>query len=373
MSISFILTCCEDASHIARCLASIAAVARPDDELILIDNGSTDGTSEMIDGHLAQAGFHPEVALKPVLLGARTPGGMGIPANIGLSLATKETIFFVTGRDWIDVGGFAKLRGRLALSQADIAIANYQVFDEGLGASRPPPDTDAWGAMTPGGNDVGAVRRHALRLLAAPWRTFYRHSFLQGNGLRFPEGDLPQEETPFHWATCLAARTLAIHDVTVCHHRVSRPEATEDSRQPAAFLTHFATITGLLRGQDEAYHLIAIGWLVENVAHQHRYLPLDGLYAYAREAAAQLSKVPNALWTKALAQGDPRHPAWIVADRLRCADVGGQLASWENARLSRRLDRLEAGLADTAELARDALERLRGQDAARGFAAIRAS
>lgn len=372
MLISFILTCCDDAPHIARCLVSIAAVARPGDELILIDNGSTDGTSEMIDGHLAQAGFHPEVALKPVLLGARTPGGMGIPANIGLSLAAKETIFFVTGCEWIDAGGFAKLRGRLALSQADIAIANYQIFDEGLGALRPPPDTDAWGAMTPGGNDVGAVRRHALRLLAAPWRTFYRHSFLQGKGLRFPEGDLPQEETPFHWATCLAARTLAIHDVTVCHRRVSRPEAAEDSLQPMAFLTHFATITGLLRGQDEACHLIAIGWLVENVAHQHRYLPLDGLYAYAREAAAQLSKVPNVLWTKALAQVDPRHPAWIVADRLRCGDVGGQLASWENARLSRRLDRLEAGLADTAELARDTLERLRGQDAARGFAAIRA-
>lgn len=372
MSISFILTCHDDAPHLARCLASIVAVARPGDELILVDNGSTDGTPEIIDGHLAQAGFHPEVVLKPVLLGAQTPGRMGISANIGMSLAIKETIFFVRGRDWIEAAGFAQLRGRLALSPTEIAIANYRVFDEGLGASRPPPDTDAWGAIMPRGHDVGAVRRHALRLLAAPWRTFYRRSFLQGKGLRFPEGDLLQEETPFHWATCLAACTLAIHDVTVCHHRVSRPEAAEDSRQPAAFLAHFATITELLRGQDEACHLIAIGWLVDNVAHQHLYLPLDGLYAYAHEAAALLSKVPNALWTKALSQGHARHPAWLVANRLRCGDVGGQLASWENARLSRRLDRLEAELADTAELARGTLERLRGEDAARGFAAIRA-
>lgn len=374
MFVSFILTSYNVRPYLDQCLKSLAAVSRAGDEVILVDDGSTDGSAELIAAGLADFGFDPGVALHPVCLGTNTIGGVGIPANIGLSLATKEIVFFVDGDDWIIPEGFNRARAQMKLTPADILIGNYRVFDDTTRISGRPADSVRWHRLD-GGANPKALRLQALSLIGVPWRKFYRRSFLEANRLRFPEGDFFYEDNPFHWAVCLAAGSIRFHDMALCQHRVNRPGQTmgEDGMALAAFFTHFQMIRGMLHEKDAEYHRLAVTWLIENMAWHCDRLSADARYPYALRAASTLSTIPEPLWAEALAGNGHLHPVWFTADRLRRGDVAGQVGSWEHARLHRRLTGIEAQLASIAGTSTNALTRLRGQDAADRFAAIRAS
>ena len=374
MTISFILTSYDIHPYLPQCLRSLATVARSGDEVIVVDDGSTDGSAEMIASGLADFGFNPGVSLQPVCLGANTMGGVGIPANIGLSMASRDIVFFVDGDDWIIPEGFNRARAQMTLTPADILVANYRVFDETGQTSSRPADADRWHRLVPQG-DIQALRLQALSLIGVPWRKFYRRSFLEERGLRFPEGNFFYEDNPFHWAVCLAAGSIRFLDAAVCQHRVNRPGQTmsESGMALAAFFTHFETISRMLHQNDGENHLLAVTWLLENMAWHCDRLSLDALYPYAVQASATLSAIPELLWFKALERSGHLHPVWVAANRLRRGDVSGQVASWEHARLHRRLAQVETQLAGIAETTKDSLARLRGQDAADCFAAIRAN
>jgi glycosyltransferase involved in cell wall biosynthesis len=373
MFISFILISCNIRPYLAQCLRSLAAVARAGDELILVDDGSTDGSAELIASGLTEFGFDPAVSLNPVCLGANTTGGIGIPANIGLSIATRDTVFFVDGGDWIVSDGFNRARARMTVTPADILIANYGVVDEARQTSARPTDSTRWHRLLHDA-DMETLRLQALSLTGVPWRKFYRRSFLETPGLRFPEGDFLYEDHPFHWAVCLATGSIRFHDAIVCQHRVNRLGRTidEDGMALTAFFTHFQTIERMLHQKDAEYHLLAVAWLVENMAWHCKRLSGDALYPYALQAASTLSAIPEPLWTKALARNGHLDPVWFVAERLHRGDVAGQVSSWEHARLHRKLNEIETHLANIAETSKSALDRLRGQDAADRFAAIKA-
>ncbi|GGO30441.1 hypothetical protein GCM10010991_15300 [Gemmobacter aquaticus] len=374
MTISFILTSYNIRPYLPQCLRSLSNVARPGDEVIVVDDGSTDGSAELIASKLSDFGFGPGVNLQPVCLGANTMGGVGIPANIGLSLATQETVFFVDGDDWIIPEGFNRARAQMLLTPADILIANYKVFDETRQTSSQPADDDKWHKLVHKG-DIEILRVQALSLIGVPWRKFYRRGFLQERALRFPEGDFFYEDNPFHWAVCLAAGSIRFLDTAVCQHRVNRPGQTmgESGMALTAFFTHFETISRMLHRRDAEYHLLAVRWLLENMAWHTNRLSAEAFYPYAVHAAAVLSAIPEPIWVEALARSGHLHPVWLVADRLRKGDISGQVNSWEHARLHGRLAEIEAHLADIGKTSKESLDRLRGQDAADRFAAIKAT
>ena len=110
MSISFIITTFNIHNYVGTCLASVARVARGGDEVIVVDDGSDDGTVEVIRSFAERKEFPRDVQFRPVYLGTNTMGGVGIGANIGMAEATRDTVFFVDGDDWIQPEGFRRAR-----------------------------------------------------------------------------------------------------------------------------------------------------------------------------------------------------------------------------------------------------------------------
>lgn len=371
MSISFILTSYNVAPYLQQSLQSLAAVARDGDQIIMVDDGSSDGSDAIIRDCAADPAFAPGVEMVPVCLGTNTMGGVGIAANIGLSLATRDTVFFVDGDDWIEPAGFNRARAQVTLWPADILIVNYLVFDDAAQRSYPPADADRWRRMSRT-DDVQANRTQALGLIAVPWRKFYDRRFIERHALRFPEVDAFYEDNPFHWAVCLAAESIRFLDAVVCQHRVNRPGQTmgESGVALTAFFTHYRAIEKLLGPRDDGYRLIAVDWLLGNMAWHCDRLAPEAFYPYATEAAETLATIPGGLWSRAFEASQHRHPVWMVADRLRRGDVSGQIASWETAALHRRMDKVEAQLREVGGLSQSALDRLRGQDAAACFKAL---
>lgn len=276
MRVSFIVTTYNIGRYIGRCLESVAAVAQADDEIIIVDDGSSDATKNIVRDFCFGAKRPKDITMNPVLLGENTMGGVGIAGNIGLGLATGDVVFFVDGDDWLDVDGFVQARKAFELRDDDIIIVNYQEFDEKNSRYKPPADEKRWSAITRT-NDGQLRQMQALEMIAVPWRKFYRKSFLEEHNLRFPEGDFFFEDNPFHWAVCLATDRISFLDVTLCYHRVNRPGQTMAStgRELIAFLDHYQTIlTQLGPAPVKAFKLQAISWLLGNMSwHLDRLQP----------------------------------------------------------------------------------------------------
>lgn len=349
MQISFIVTSYNIDAYIHHCLDSLCACVEPGDQVIVVDDGSSDETVVRIQQALADLPWPKGVAQVPVFLGKNTPGGVGTAANIGLAHADRAAVFFVDGDDWLEVEGFRAARRAFEAARSDILIANYQTYDEIAGASTPPSDAPSW-PQDVAGLSPEAAQDLALSLNAVPWRKFYRRAFLEAHGLRFPEGDFFYEDNPFHWAVCLRAKTIAYLDVSLAQHRMNRVGQTmgDAGHGFAAMFTHYETILADLEEIAPARGDVADLWLATNMRWQLERISLEALPAYGSRAAAVLGAAlaprwqamcegPLADWSIAhlllalLASGAPGlMQAWIPWQSLRQIEAqGARLAAVE--------------------------------------------
>ena len=329
MAISFIITTYNILPYIERCLTSVAQVARPGDEVIVVDDGSDDGTVEAIEGFSTGAGFPDGVDFRPLHLGANTIGGVGIGGNIGLSEASRDTVFFVDGDDWIDQTGFTRARAYWTLHQSDILITNYLEYDEKNRKTKHPADQHRWAELNRA-QPLDALRRQALSFIAVPWRKFYRRDFLEQHKLRFPEGDFFFEDNPLHWAVCLAAGSIGFLDTVICHHRINRPGQTMVSTgsELAAFFTHFHTILDGLPEDDPDLQATAVRWLLGNMNWHMQRLHPSARASYASTAAETLALISDTVWKQHVAPSESHKKIWPIADRLRQGDIWKIVDDW---------------------------------------------
>lgn len=353
MTLSFIVTTYNIVPYVERCFASLTACARPGDRVIVVDDGSTDGTAEELETLLAQSGFAPGVALHPILLGTNTIGGVGIAGNTGLYEALSdpqcEAVFFVDGDDWLEPAGFVACRRAFEAAQTDILIGNYAEYDETEDRHRRPADAALWGRVRRlPAHDREAVQRLALAMIAVPWRKFYRANFLRAHRLRFPEGDFFFEDNPFHWEVCLRAGSITFFDRVLCQHRINRPGQTMASTgtELSAFFDHYDTIRAALPTQDVELEATALTWLLNNMTWHLGRLQPAAIWPYAARAARVLASVPEPVWQKVATKfAGEIGPA---AEALRQGDVAGVVGIWmqaaEVAALQERIKDLEATL-----------------------------
>lgn len=286
MRISFIVTTYNIEHYIGECLKSVFSVARAGDEIIIIDDGSKDSTLQVIKDLIRLEMRPADVDVRPIFLGTNTMGGVGVAANIGLDAAACDCIFFVDGDDWLHPMGFDIARDKFEADQSEMLIVNYQEFDDSNGTYKKPADDWRWPALTQR-QTFAEKQLNALKMIAVPWRKFYRRSLLQSHKLRFPEGDFFFEDNPFHWSVCLAANSIEFLDTTLCYHRINRPGQTMASTgvELIAFLDHFVRIQSTL--PSEAPYQIraqAVSWLIGNLSWHLTRLQPEAAHLYIRRA-----------------------------------------------------------------------------------------
>ncbi|MDE4175254.1 glycosyltransferase [Phaeobacter sp. PT47_59] len=341
MKFSFVVTAYNIEDYIGPCLDSLAPCLRPGDQLIVVDDGSGDGTCDEILNRLACLEGRG-IELCPIFLGANTHGGVGIPANVALTEVRGEALFFVDGDDLMEAAGFLAARQTYEARPSDLLIANYRVYDAGCDRYMPPADQPLWtrGAAV---RDPEARRHLALQMIGVPWRKIYRTDFLRAAGLRFPEGDFFYEDNPFHWQACLAAGDIRFLDRSVCAHRVGRVGQTMAAHgiELTAFFDHYETILSLL--PDGGYRPDALRWLLENMAWHIERLDPGAHWIYALRAQETLSAVPEADW-QALRHDPVALRAWGVARVLAAGDLAAVISGWQGQAVMRRLADLEGRL-----------------------------
>ncbi len=371
-NISFIITTYNISPYIEKCLQSASEVALPGDQVIIVDDGSDDGTDDIVRTFLAKSYFADQVEVKTVFLGANTMGGVGIGANIGLSEATRDTVFFIDGDDWLNTEGFKQTRAYWNMQRLDILFTNYQVYDEKKDSYQKPADNARWNSLNKS-LSFDDLQKAALAFIAVPWRKFYNRDFIEKNKLRFPEGDFFFEDNPFHWDVCLSAKKIGFINRVSCYHRVNRPGQTMASTgmELDAFFTHFKTILQKQANKRDDIQFLATEWLLNNMSWHVDRLSEEAFYHYANKANIALKMVDDEIWTQRLAKSSASKRIWIVANRLRDGKVWEQVADWkfdQSHKLMKDINRKIDQLNSTSD---EALNILNGQKAAATFESIK--
>ena len=105
--------------YVTKCLDSICGQTYKNLEIIVIDDGSNDGSGEICDKY-AQSDERIKVI-------HRTNGGLSVARNQGLDIARGEYIGFVDSDDWIDVDMYEFLYQLLKSKDAEISICSHYV------------------------------------------------------------------------------------------------------------------------------------------------------------------------------------------------------------------------------------------------------
>jgi glycosyltransferase involved in cell wall biosynthesis len=181
--------------YIARCLDSLLAQKYPAAEILVIDDGATDGTVDVVNSY---AGKCPAIRLI-----RQENVGLGATRNVGIREAVGDYLVFVDSDDYIDAGLTADCRAALEKKPYDLLYFNFEWIpsDPGYGPSegRWPPLLVGKSALE-GAEKDRIFNNDAYRVCT----TVCRRQFLLDNDIKNGEGYFFEDAEFFFKAVLLA-------------------------------------------------------------------------------------------------------------------------------------------------------------------------
>lgn len=283
--LSIIVTTYNVEDYIRSTLECITEQTLQDIEIIVVDDGSTDKTVSIVSEYAMK-----DRRIRTIFFEENTVGGVASAANAGINIATGDYIGFADGDDLYDISMFEKLWISADTTKSDISMCQYSLLSEIDGKESQPADYKRWERYTkPESIDLNPeTKRKFLRFISVPWRKIYRRDMIEKANIRFPVGDFFYEDNPFHWATIISARKIALVPESLCKHRVARAGQTMAAADERLLRIFF-------------HHDIIRDWLNKNAVYEYYKAEL------LHWLAAQLS------WVSQRAEGNVQN---TLFDRL---------------------------------------------------------
>ena len=159
--ISVIIPVYNAEKNIRKCLDSVVRQLTNNDELLLINDGSRDGSINVLRQYEREYSF--------VRVIDKQNEGVAITRNKGIELAQGKYILFIDNDDYIDEGYVEKYYQAIEQGRYDCVIGGYKrVSEEGIKFQMKPKPSDWYKLM-----------------VVAPWAKIYRTEFLIKNKIRF--------------------------------------------------------------------------------------------------------------------------------------------------------------------------------------------
>lgn len=182
VKLSVIVTVYNRVQTLARCVDSLLQQDLADYEVILVDDGSTDGSRNLVLEYAKENSGRVQAVLQD-------NGGAGKARNTGLAASAGEYITYVDSDDWVRQNCFGGLWNHVEKTGADILLFDaVEYFPDG--STRPFP------AFTGGASRGGEGELRPEEYLLArpcPWNKWIRRSLFEENGWQFPEGVLYED------------------------------------------------------------------------------------------------------------------------------------------------------------------------------------
>ena len=164
--------------YLRQCLDSVVNQTLRDIEIICVDDGSTDGSSEILAEYAAKD--------SRVKVLTREHTNAGAARNAGMAVATGEYLGFVDSDDWCELTLFEKAYNKAKAEDADIVFFAYRQYDDRTGEARPGRAVLDLVAALPQPFKAEDLRLRIFDAFnLAPWNRIVRRSLIDLHGLRF--------------------------------------------------------------------------------------------------------------------------------------------------------------------------------------------
>ena len=209
--------------YLDQCLESISAQTHKNLEIICINDGSTDGSLEIIKRHADQD--------NRIRVIDKENGGYGVGCNLGIQESHGEWISIVEPDDWIDASMYEDM------------LAFASSFEEMIDIVKTP-----WWSVEKWDNPKKqrikhcklhkriktstrpfTLDEHTLLIEIHPgiWSAIYRKEFLKENGILFPEyPGAGWADNPFLVETLCQAKAILYLDKPYYYYRADLPKST---------------------------------------------------------------------------------------------------------------------------------------------------
>jgi CDP-glycerol glycerophosphotransferase len=183
--------------YLADCLDSVLAQSVDDLEVVLVDDGSTDGSAAIAQSYVDRD--------RRFRLVSQANGGLSKARNTGIDAATGDLLAFLDSDDLLPPNAYELLLGALEQTGSDFATGNVHRLS-------------SWGTWQAHyleqAFQITRLRTHVTRdrpLLTdrTAWNKLWRRSFWDQHGLRFPEG-VVHEDIPVILPAHFMARTVDV-------------------------------------------------------------------------------------------------------------------------------------------------------------------
>ena len=198
--------------YLAQCLESITAQTLQDIEIICINDGSTDGSLDIIKDFAKND--------NRIVIIDKLNSGYGDSMNQGLEKATGEYIGIVESDDWIELDAFERLYQIARKNKADVVKANYYKVRNNIDVEKV-AEIPTREVMYP------AEDRKVFLFAPAIWSAIYRRDFLMENGIKFlPTPGASYQDLSFSFKVWSLARTVVLVSEAFVHYRVDNANSS---------------------------------------------------------------------------------------------------------------------------------------------------
>lgn len=256
--VSIVVAAYNVAAYLPRCVRSLLAQSERSIEVLIIDDGSTDQTPQLIQEIAAEDSRAVHVR--------RENGGLSAARNSGLRAATGDFICFVDGDDWVEPNMVESMVARCEDTGSQVAIAGAYVdfhdrTDELLRSEKrllPEGEIPRGGPLP-----AALIDESFLNLVGYAWNKIYRREWLQELGIVSEEGLSLVEDIDFNAKVLARAeRTALVSDAFV--HYIQRPRLTLGTTHDETFLRK------RMRAIDAVDSLLA-AWGVDRKVRSERF------------------------------------------------------------------------------------------------------
>lgn len=224
MDYSFIVPVYNCKDYLPACVASICAVGAESMEILLVDDGSNDGSGELCD-RLAEQ--YPEVRAVH-----QTNGGVSSARNRGIREASGESVLFLDADDSIEPQRLSQILEDPRCRESDVVIfgLTFDYYRNGSCYRRDPLFFEQEGVLERKAWTGAFGELFIKNSLSPVWNKVYKRSILRESGLELDTGMFLYEDLEFVLRYMQHCNTVWNVPQAVYHYRQSEDEGNAKRR-----------------------------------------------------------------------------------------------------------------------------------------------